>query len=132
MGTCLAVLLLSLISREVVRPSPDLLYSACPFDLSRGPLRITAAVPDSYFSISAFADNTDNFFVINDRQIKAARVELTLARQGSDYRGGAGERVVRSPSDEGILLVRTLIKDRRDFKKLQQVQHQADCRPGRR
>ena len=48
-------------SREVVRPSPDLLYSGCPFDLSAGPLRVTAVMPDTYYSISAFGDNTDNF-----------------------------------------------------------------------
>ena len=32
--------------RGVVRPSPDLLYSVCPYDLSGGaPLHVTAPVP---------------------------------------------------------------------------------------
>ena len=29
-------------SRMVVRPSPDILYASCPFDLSSGPLRVSA------------------------------------------------------------------------------------------
>ena len=57
-------------SRGVVRPSPDLLYSACPFDLSKGPLKITASVPHStYWSVSGFDAATNNFFVRNDQQI---------------------------------------------------------------
>ena len=34
-------------SRAVVRPSPDLLYSTCPYDLAEGPLRVTAPVPQA-------------------------------------------------------------------------------------
>ena len=33
-------------SRQVVKPSPDLLYSICVYDVSEKPLRITATVPD--------------------------------------------------------------------------------------
>ena len=32
-------------ARHVVKPSPDLLYSVCGYDLSGGPLRIVSAVP---------------------------------------------------------------------------------------
>src|SRR5215207_9462863 len=49
-------------SRSVVRPSPDLLYSACVYDVSRHALRIRATLPGTYWSISFFANNTDNFF----------------------------------------------------------------------
>ncbi len=48
-------------SRKVVRPSPNLIYSACGFDLSESPLRIKAIIPDdTYWSVSMFALNTDN------------------------------------------------------------------------
>ena len=57
-------------SREVVRPSPDLLDLVCPFDLSKGPLRITARVPHStYWSVSAFDAASNSFFVRNGQQI---------------------------------------------------------------
>ena len=60
-------------ARAIVRPSPDLLYAGCAFDLADGPLRIQATVPrDTYWSLSMFAANTDNFFVVNDRAAKSA------------------------------------------------------------
>lgn len=116
-------------SREVVRPSPDLLYSLCPYDLSRGPLRITASVPDTYFSISAFAANTDNFFVVNDTQVKGKKIDLVLVARGSGYKPTAAERVVTSPTKAGLVLFRTLIRDGRQLAGLRQIQRRADCRP---
>src|SRR5688572_4405526 len=52
-------------SRTVVRPSPDLAYSACVYDLAEGPVRVTASAWDDYMSVSVFAHNSDNIFVIN-------------------------------------------------------------------
>ena len=70
-------------SRGVVRPSPDLLYSACPFDLSKGPLKITAHVPHStYWSVSGFDAATNNFFVRDDQQIAGDSIEIIALRPG--------------------------------------------------
>jgi uncharacterized membrane protein len=85
-------------SRGVVRPSPDLLYSACPFDLSKGPLKITARVPHStYWSVSAFDAATNNFFVRDDQQIAGDSIEhRTAAGHGAPAarrRAGAGHAV---------------------------------------
>lgn len=40
-----------------------------PYDLSKGPLHITAPVPGTYMSVSCFALNTVNFYVKNDQQV---------------------------------------------------------------
>ena len=48
-------------SREVIRPSADLLYSGCGFDVTYKPLIITSSLPESYWSMSFFSSNTDNF-----------------------------------------------------------------------
>jgi uncharacterized membrane protein len=116
-------------TRDVVRPSPDLLYSACPFDLSQTPLRVTARVPDSYFSISAFADDTDNFFVLNDLQIDTEQVTIVLVTENQDYTPKPAERVVIAPSTEGVVLFRILIEDRNELDPVLAIQRQADCRP---
>src|SRR5262245_52948717 len=69
-------------SRLVVRPSPDILYASCPFDLSSGPLRVTASVPHTtYCSVSAFDAATNNFFVRNDREVTGDSIELLLVRR---------------------------------------------------
>ena len=66
-----------------MRPSPDLAYSACVYDLSAGPIRVTAAAWDDYMSVSAFAANSDNFFVSNDREAPNG-VDFTLIRAGDE------------------------------------------------
>ena len=71
-------------SRAVVRPSPDLLYSTCPYDLALGPLRVTAPVPQStYWSVSGFDAETNNFFVKNDSQA-GAKVDFVLIAGSAD------------------------------------------------
>ena len=99
-------------SRRVVMPSPDLLYSLCVYDLSKGPLRITARPAlDTYWSVALYADNSDNFFVQNDRQTGKAALDLWLVAEGANASAPAvpaGARVVVSPSRRGLLLMRVL------------------------
>ena len=97
--------------RRVVMPSPDLLYSACVFDVSAGPVRVRAnpGLP-GYWSIALYAANSDN----NDRQAGGAPVDLWLVSEGPNPRDPAvppGARVVVSPSTQGLLLLRMLTSD---------------------
>lgn len=118
-------------ARAVVRPSPDLLYSVCPYDLSKGPLRVTARVPHStYWSISAFDSATNNFFAQNDRQIASDSVEvlLTVAGQPLPRVDDALERVTLfAPSKRGLILIRMLIDDDKHLPALEAIRHQARC-----
>jgi uncharacterized membrane protein len=102
-------------SRGVVRPSPDLLYGVCAFDVREGPLRIRAEVPlDAYWSLSMFAANTDNFFVVNDRQSGGgALVDVVLAQPGAVVDVPPGAELVEAPSGRGIVLTRKLYRARR-------------------
>jgi uncharacterized membrane protein len=113
-------------SRSVVRPSPDLIYSAICFDVSKGPLRITAKVPaDTYWSTSGFATNTDNFFVVNDKQAKSNPAEILLVRRGMQIPDAGNAQVVISPSDKGIVLIRYLIPSDDKYQELANVQNEA-------
>ena len=101
--------------RRVVMPSPDLLYSVCVFDVSASPVRVRAnpGLP-GYWSIALYAANSDNFFVLNDRQAGASPVDLWLVSEGPSPRDPAvppGARVVVSPSSQGLLLLRVLTSD---------------------
>jgi uncharacterized membrane protein len=116
-------------NRAVVMPSPDLLYSVCVYDVSKYPLRFTAVVPDTYWSISGYATNTDNFFCINDRQVKSNPVEVVLVGRGVSCADTGKAHVVVAPSDKGIVLVRILIPSKGELQQLIQVQKQAACQP---
>jgi uncharacterized membrane protein len=123
-------------SRGVVLPSPDLLYSACPFDLKDGPLLVTAPVPQgTYWSVSVFDANTNNIFAMNDRQAKE-NVALVIfppsgSKESASSHGGAWMHVmpkfVLSPTVHGLVLFRTLISNEKDFAKLDAVRRHANC-----
>jgi len=113
-------------SRAIVRPSPDLLYSDCPYDLSKGALRVTATVPpDTYWSVSAFDSKTDNFFVLDDRNVNGT-VDFVLIAKGMIANAGALP-VVISPTNHGVLLFRTLIDDEKHFATLDKARRNARC-----
>jgi uncharacterized membrane protein len=118
-------------SRRVVRPNPDMLSAFCPFDLSHGPVKLTARVPHStYWSVSAYDAATNNFFVHDDRQIAGDSIEVVVLRRGMKLPplGGAPEQAILiSPTERGLFLIRLLIDDDAHAAALQAIQHQATC-----
>ena len=101
-------------SRAVVRPSPDLLYAICVYDLDAagGALRVsTHDMPSSYWSVSIFDADTNNFYALNDRQAGTGAADLLLMEKAAPAEGRLP--VIVSPSTRGIVLFRTLI-DRED------------------
>lgn len=118
-------------SRTIVRPSPDIVYATCPYDLSKGPLRVTAPViHTSYWSVSAFDANTNNFFVKNDQKTPADSIELIVVERGQAWPklDGAVERVILfSPSEKGLILFRAVIDDDKHLPAIEAALHQARC-----
>jgi uncharacterized membrane protein len=116
-------------ARGVVRPSPDLLYSTCPYDLSQGPLLVWARVPHgTYWSVSAFDAETNNFFVRNDRQATNGEVRFVLLAPRDERKGLANEALmVSSPSQRGVVLFRTLINDEANLAEFDSERRQARC-----
>jgi len=88
-------------TQSVVRPSPDLAYSACRFDLSQAPngLRVRMAAFGGYSSLSFFDAQTNNFITL--RGDGEAR-EVVLNRENS-------------PSERGIILIRRLAPTESEF-----------------
>jgi uncharacterized membrane protein len=109
-------------NRWIVRPSPDLAYSICVFDLSMGPVKIDAFVPPRrYWSLSVFDANTDNIFSINDRAV-SDRYALTLSRDGA---GGS----LAVPGGKGIALIRILVTDAQDLASIDGLRRRSTCAP---
>jgi uncharacterized membrane protein len=123
-------------SHGVVRPSPDLLYSTCPYDLSHGPLLVRARVPTgTYWSVSAFDANTDNFFVRNDLQARNGEVAFIIfpPPYPDDRPYPHDVQQVWSPTLRGLVLFRTLINNEADLAEIDSARRQASCqtyRPG--
>lgn len=115
-------------SRGIVRPSPDLLYTACAYDVSERPVKLTSPVPDTYWSLSTFASNTDNFFVVNDRQVKSDRIEIILAAS-ENAAAEEGIPVIVAPSSKGIVLFRSLVPSEDLRAEIDAKRRQSNCKP---
>lgn len=94
------------LSRQIVRPSPDFAYSACPYDLSHGPISMRVAAWNDYWSLSLYGDNSDNFYVVNDIEAPQG-ADITLIAAG-DGLPNVLTPVIQSPSRRGIALIRRL------------------------
>lgn len=116
-------------SRAIVRPSPDLAYSSCPFDLSKGPLLIDIApVPAPYWSLSVFDARTDVAFVRNNLQAGGGPIRIALIGE-SGGEAPAGYEAVPIKGDSGIALVRALVDDRSRFPLIDAARRASFCRP---
>lgn len=112
-------------SKNVIRPSADLLYSILCYDVSQHPLRVTAMLSE-YSSISGFSMNSDNFFVIDDNQAQANPIEVILISRGMPYQDTTGEAyVITAPSSKGILMIGAVVTSLADLPNLTQIQKQA-------
>lgn len=117
-------------ARAVVRPSPDLLYSTCAYDLSAGPLRVRSPVPnDTYWSVSLFDDATNNFYVLDDRQANAEKhavVDFIVVPAGA-HSGTEDMPAIESPSTKGLVLFRTLINNEKNLAAIDALRREATC-----
>lgn len=115
-------------SRTIVRPSPDLLYSSCPFDVAGGPVLIDVApVPAPYWSLSVFDGRTNTAFVRNNGEAPGGvRIALVQAGQAAP----AGYQPVPVPQPRGIALLRVLIDRTKPIIGIDAARHRATCRAG--
>lgn len=112
--------------QPVVRPSPDLAYSSCPYDLSKGPVAIDVVpVPGRYSSLSIFDAATDVIFVRNDVEAGGKPYRIVIARDGQIVPPGA--EIVRTNHDRGIALIRLLLKEPAEIGGLDAVRRQSSC-----
>ena len=113
-------------NQPIVRPSPDLAYASCPFDLSAGPLLVTyVPVAGRYSSLSVFDARTDAVFVRNDVQAGGKPLKIVVARAGQ--KAPAGYETVRVNHDRGIALVRLLLASPAEIGQLDVVRRQSNC-----
>lgn len=113
-------------SRQIVRPSPDLAYSACPYDISRGSLLIHAApVAAPYWSLSIFDTRTNAVFVRNGDQARGKPFAVAVTHAGRSV--PPGYQRVEVSGDRGIALVRILVADRTGFPRLDAARRATVC-----
>lgn len=118
-------------SRTIVKPSPDLFYSHCLFDVTTQPLKIVTAAPaGTYWSVALYAANTDNFYVLNDTRTKGRPATIILMGQGRSLPPQPeGTLIVTPPTAKGLVLFRTLIDDDARKADIDKQRRTAACEP---
>ncbi|MEY4134373.1 MAG: hypothetical protein RL386_723 [Bacteroidota bacterium] len=103
--------------------NPDILTSFGFYDVSDQPVRIHCEVPAgiSYWSLSLYGWNTDNYFVLNNKQLQGTNVDLVIAGKHHKYTPLPGEIAVAPPGNKGVVLVRIIVRDRNNSGELSAV-----------
>src|ERR1700712_4058445 len=115
-------------ARAIVRPSPDLAYSSCPYDVSNGPVLVDVEpVPAPYWSLSVFDARTDVAFVRNNIEANGQPIRIAIALAGQPVPNGM--QAVRVNGSSGIALVRILVQDRAQFPAIDAVRKKSSCKP---
>lgn len=115
-------------NQTIVRPSPDLSYSLCVFDVSKGPVLIrTKPIPDRYWSVSIFDARTDVAAVRSDRDTGGKAAMLAIVKAGQV--GPPGYEAVPARYDKGVVLIRILLADKAEFAAIDALRRKSFCRP---
>ena len=114
-------------TRGLKRPSSDIMYSICTYDVKYKPLIITSSIPDSYWSISFYSNNTDNFVTLNDHDIENNYLKIYLAGVNSEPKKVSNGTVVVSPTDTGYALVRMFVGNGENLQNLKDIQETLNC-----
>ncbi|MEX0812864.1 MAG: DUF1254 domain-containing protein [Chitinophagales bacterium] len=110
--------------RRVVMPNPDFIYVAMGYNLYNGPVRISGKMPeDSYASVALYNSNTQNYFVLNDRETPNKSFTLLLSREeNTNPNKDESSQLISSPSGLGVVLMRILVKDKDNLSYFREIQ----------
>ncbi len=114
-------------NQPIVRPSPDLAYSTCVFDVSNGPVLIDIVpVPNHYWSVSIFDARTDVAAVRSDRDTGTKPARLALLKDGQ--KAPADYDAIKLDYDRGIALIRILLASPDDYPAIDAIRRQSTCK----
>ena len=113
---------------EVIRPSADILYGGCVYDVTYFPLVIETEVPETYWSISFFSENTDNFSTVNENSHNFGKLKMYLFGPGSTPTKVTDGFIVVSPSNKGLMLMRQFVGNGSNVEKLNEIQKNLNCK----
>ncbi len=112
----------------VSRANPDSMVSVMAYDLSNGPVRISGETWPNYWSLSLYQDNTDNYFVINDRELETSAFDFILSRDATADPSQNAQHIV-SPTMTGVMVIRRFVPSPDDLPAVLANQDKMYCGP---
>jgi uncharacterized membrane protein len=97
---------------------PAFVSAICRYDLSDGPLKLSAPISHGYTSISFYTNSDVAYYAINDRSAGKRAIELDLmtteqhnAMPENENVTAADLLIVESPTETGIIEIRALVPE---------------------
>jgi uncharacterized membrane protein len=113
---------------------PAFAISVCRYDLSKGPLKVTAPVSQAYTSVSFYTRQGAAHYAITDKAAGRRVIELDLMTQKQrsalpeDEEVTAADRlIVESPGTNGLIVVRALAPEPSQMPMAQRALAGAKC-----
>ncbi len=113
---------------------PRLLHAVCKFSLADSPVRITAILPDEFWSIAIFDRRGRNVYSLNDRSAERRRLDLAvitpiqMAQLRQDPPASLETAIViELPLSEGFALLRVFVPDETEISRARELLQKADC-----
>jgi uncharacterized membrane protein len=114
---------------------PAFAAAVCRYDLSAGPLKLTAPVSQAYTSVTFYTRRSVAFYAINDRAAGRRMIELDLmtaaqhAQVPEDEEVTAADRlIIESPTAMGLIVLRALAPEPSLMRMARQALGAAACR----
>lgn len=117
-------------NQRIVRPSPDLAYSICLYDVSAGPVEAYVPKAANYLSVALYDMGTNNFYHINDSEMPAAGVKIVLGTEeqlSTLAPAGSADNHAVVPTQTGLVLVRRVITGTGDWPVIEAERAQMSC-----
>ena len=119
----------------------NLVHAVCAFDLSRGPVKLAAKLPETYWSINIYSLKGDVIYTLNDRQADTRELFIVLTLGGDETDQPNEEEVLKpptsfndiqvvAPAPKGLAVLRSLIMHEYQRKRLADTLNQSSCAAG--
>jgi uncharacterized membrane protein len=95
---------------------PDAMYALCRFNLTGGPIQVTATIADAGWVLSMHTPQGDNFYVMPRQLLRRDVVSFVVVPRGHTEHGQApklaspSDTKVASPTVEGLIVLRAPLK----------------------
>ena len=132
---------LKVLSREdsIRLMGPDgrwLVHALCVYDLAEGPLTVSAAVPNSYWSMAIYSAGGETFYSLNDRQAGIDQVDLMIRQPTAPAPEDEQELalpeddtfIVRAPDRVGVVVMRALAGEAAEYERAAEILARSSCR----
>ena len=99
--------------------SPDMRYAVCRFDVSNGPVAVSAVLPDLGWSLGLYSAVGDNFYAVPAQSGRRIDVNITLVQPPADGGGGflgfgrpapSNSSEIAVPRAQGLIIIRAPLK----------------------